>query len=431
MAVNGDKHPNDRLRYHRQLKGWTLEDVAERLHRLVERSGSLELGVDAHMVGRWERGVRRPAARYVALLCELFEAPADELGLVDTAATAQTKENDVRRRQFLEYLAAISGATMLDWDRVGSLLSGATRTADLPLLNDLYALTRSYVRNAESLPPRSLLPALRSHLGVLTGALQGSQPPETRRRLQSMAAETAAMAGRLSHWLDNRGDASAWAAFARELATEASDEAMLATALVVTRHQYSPMSAANRGGGSDVRKSLALLDEAESHLQRESASDLKVYMLACRAEDRAAAGDEVGAYRDLDQAERELARQTANDSSSFIRMDAARLNGYRGAIALTLERFDEASTILEDAVTHVNVSVLPQRCAMLTDLASAYAEQHEVEQACQLLGQSLTLSSENGLGMILQRVSGARRRLSQWEDAAAVKQLDEQLMALV
>jgi hypothetical protein len=35
------------------------------------------------MVGRWERGVRHPCPRYVGLLCQLFELPADKLGLVE------------------------------------------------------------------------------------------------------------------------------------------------------------------------------------------------------------------------------------------------------------------------------------------------------------------------------------------------------------
>lgn len=429
MSENGNRHPNERLRHYRRLKGWTLEDVAERLHRLVEGSDSPELGVDAHMVGRWERGVRRPAARYVALLCELFELPADELGLVEGVDAAQTKENDVRRRQFLEYLAAVSGATMLDWDRVGALLTGVTTTADAPLLGDLHALTRSYMKQAEALAPRSLLPALRSHLVVLTGALQASQPPDARRQLQSMAAETAAMAGRLSHLLENRGDANAWCSFARDLAAEAGDEPMLALALTLNRLQHSPIPSGNRWG--DIRKALALLDEAVSHLKPSSPAHVKIYVLACRAEDRAVAGLEAGAYRDLDQAEKTLATAPFQDSGYFLRWDAARLGGYRGSCALALKRYEEASTVLEKAVHKVTPYTMPQRCAMLTDLAAAYAEQQEVEQACGLLGESLSVCSENGMGMLIQRIAGARQRLVPWQDAPAVRHLDEQLLPLL
>jgi hypothetical protein len=54
----------------------------------------------------------------VALLCRLFELPADELGLVEEAVEAAgetvDKEDDVRRRQFLQYMSVVTGATMLD-----------------------------------------------------------------------------------------------------------------------------------------------------------------------------------------------------------------------------------------------------------------------------------------------------------------------------
>src|SRR6266568_8541485 len=100
---NGIRRPNERLRYQRRLRGWTLDDVAERLHRLSPTGPGL--GVDAHMVGRGERGVRRPAPRYVALLGQLFELAADELGLVDEPlerVETIDKEDDVKRRQFLQ-----------------------------------------------------------------------------------------------------------------------------------------------------------------------------------------------------------------------------------------------------------------------------------------------------------------------------------------
>src|SRR2546423_11429868 len=181
MAENGDRRPNERLRYQRRLRGWTLDEVAERLHRLA--MAGPELGVDAHMVGRWERGVRRPAPRYVALLCQLFELPADELGLVEEAAeppdatpTGKDKEDDVRRRQFLQYLSVVTGATMLDWERLAATLRGQLGPSDRVLVDDLGAITRSYARQLETVAPSSLLPALRSHLAVLSGSLHTGQP---------------------------------------------------------------------------------------------------------------------------------------------------------------------------------------------------------------------------------------------------------------
>ncbi|TMC01459.1 MAG: helix-turn-helix transcriptional regulator, partial [Chloroflexi bacterium] len=208
VADNGDRRPNERLRHQRRLRGWTLDEVAEGLHRLS--MGGSELGVDAHMVGRWERGVRRPAPRYVALLCRLFELPADELGLVDEAVEAAEtvdKEDDVRRRQFLQYMSVVTGATMLDWDRLAAMLRDQLGPGDRVLVDDLEVITRSYARQVETVAPGGLLPALRSHLAMLSGSLHGGQPESVRLRLLSLTGETAVLAGRLSWLLENRGEA--------------------------------------------------------------------------------------------------------------------------------------------------------------------------------------------------------------------------------
>ena len=88
---------NERLRHQRQIRGWTLDDVAERLHRLPWDGP--EPGVDGHMVGRWERGATRPAPRYVALLCRLYELSPGDLGLVvDAKRAAQAPRASERHR---------------------------------------------------------------------------------------------------------------------------------------------------------------------------------------------------------------------------------------------------------------------------------------------------------------------------------------------
>src|SRR6202022_592708 len=150
----------------------------------------------------------------------------------------------------------VSGATTVDWDRLAALVNGGA--ADAPLLNDLETLTRTYARHVDSLAPRSLLPAMRSHLAILTGSLNASQPPDVRRRLQGLASETAALAGWLSHLLDNRGDAHACWTYARQLADEAGDGEVLAFTLALRRSQHSSVSYG--GSYGDNRRALALLD---------------------------------------------------------------------------------------------------------------------------------------------------------------------------
>ena len=75
--------PNKRLRRARELQGWAQKDVAERLNRLGPRVGKPRLSITPAMISRWEREGVRPRPPVPELLCHLFKATAEDLGLVD------------------------------------------------------------------------------------------------------------------------------------------------------------------------------------------------------------------------------------------------------------------------------------------------------------------------------------------------------------
>jgi transcriptional regulator with XRE-family HTH domain len=75
--------PNHRLRHQRLLRGWSLETAAEQLDRLAPVVGEKHLGVTGSMFGKWERGVHQPRGINRQLLCVLYEATTDELGLCE------------------------------------------------------------------------------------------------------------------------------------------------------------------------------------------------------------------------------------------------------------------------------------------------------------------------------------------------------------
>jgi len=429
VADSGDRRPNERLRLQRRLRGWTLDEVAEGLHRLS--MGGAELGVDAHMVGRWERGVRRPAPRYVALLCRLFELPADELGLVEEAAEAAEtagKEDDVRRRQFLQYMSVVTGATMLDWDRLATMLRGQLGPADRVLVDDLEKITTSYARQVETVAPGSLLPALRSHLAMLSGSLQAGPPEPVRRRLLSLTGQTAVLAGRLSWLLDNRGEARQCWTLACDLAREAGDDTLLAEALGNQRVLHSTIPSRGQYGHPD--RALALLDAAEDRLTATSSPYARMMVLLSRAEDWAAVRNADASWRDLEAAERAIATATGPDDGFYALWDEGRIAGYRGSCALALDRPEEASTVLEAALAQTDDALVGQRCAVMTDLATSYAMQREVEHSAALLMDSADVAERAGLSELLHRVTGARQHLEPWRQVPAVALLDERLAAV-
>lgn len=69
MKKAAPTRPNELLSYEREQRHWTQEEVAEHIG-----------APDAHMVGRWERGVTQPAPYYRQRLMDLFGKSARALG---------------------------------------------------------------------------------------------------------------------------------------------------------------------------------------------------------------------------------------------------------------------------------------------------------------------------------------------------------------
>ena len=107
--------PNLRLQEHRTRLDLTQEAVAEELARLAWVHYEMRVGVNADMVGKWERGEKRPSKLYRRVFCLLFQATEEELGLrgsITTGAAGSSVLTDVNRRDFLRH-TALAGAGLL------------------------------------------------------------------------------------------------------------------------------------------------------------------------------------------------------------------------------------------------------------------------------------------------------------------------------
>jgi len=72
---------NSLLRYQRQLRGWSLQHVVDQVCKLCEDEERIP-GINADMVGKWERGEKKPSPYYQTRFCELYQTSADRLGFV-------------------------------------------------------------------------------------------------------------------------------------------------------------------------------------------------------------------------------------------------------------------------------------------------------------------------------------------------------------
>jgi hypothetical protein len=367
--------------------------------------------------------------RYVALLCKVFGQTADELGLVGPARPSSTEGTDVDRRNFLQFMALMGSSPMLDWDRFPALLAGL-RQVDASLLDGLESLTDFFARQSRTTAPRSLLPAIHSHLATLKALLRDSQPEGLDRRLSVLLGQTAVIAGRLWYAIGNMGEAQTWFSIGKAAARESGDGQLQAFELVARSSLCSRVKPGGLDSSGSNRLVLELLNQAEAALGPHPPPIQYAWTLARRAEDRAALDDAAGSHRDLELAERVLA--TAHGSSGvglFSHFDSTRLAGYRGKCAVLLASPDAVS-ILEAALDRSNPALVKIRAAMLIDLAAACSQQGQPDRACSLLSESFTLADTAGLTAMQSLIAPIRDQyLGSWPDLACVRDLDERLRA--
>ncbi|MEO8971775.1 MAG: hypothetical protein ABI406_09280 [Ktedonobacteraceae bacterium] len=94
MASSGRHTPNTTLRRLREERGWSLQRVADELRLLAEAEDENRIpGVNANMVGVWERGWKRPSPFYQAIFCQLYHRSASQLGFVSQEALPPVLKN--------------------------------------------------------------------------------------------------------------------------------------------------------------------------------------------------------------------------------------------------------------------------------------------------------------------------------------------------
>jgi len=417
--------PNRRLRIQRKLRGWSLNDAADALHRLgIELGEPDELLVDGNTFCRWELGKRSPGPRYTRLLCKLYELPANELGLVAPDGEALL-EGEMRRRDFLRWLA-LAGVAAVDHDRVIAALGMSIRV-DHQLINNYEAITRGFFQQWRAVAPAALVPPVSGHLAILTTRVKEAQPPTVERRLQSIAAETALLLGWLSFRLDNRGSASANWRLAETLAREASDDQLGAQVLLARSSIQSGVPTGGRGGDSAL--ALAALDHGLAIASQTGSSFLLARLHARRAEEYAVGSDRLACLRDLEEADRQLSNVSPSGRERFDSWGRIQLEGYRGSCHLLLGSSREATAILEPAIENSDSSV--GRAVLLADLGAAYAVDGHVDRACATMGEAASLASGDTAAEFVQRVIGLRQRyLGTRSYEPVVRQLDERLASL-
>ncbi len=263
---------NERLRRYRMERGWTLQDVADGLDTLAPSElGKPHLGVTAAMVGDWERGKHRPRPPYPRLLCVLYDASAEQLGLYNQPPVELSSGRGTR----LELPADAQ-----PWRLARALEAASIGQAGVAALEQA---VKEFAQSYPSTPPRVLAGPVIEHFRNVVHLLDGPLPVARRRRLAVVAGLLAGLAGNLS--FDLREQARALAYF--EVAVQAADDAdapdlaawALATRSIVPAYTGDPATA------------LRLLQEAQDRAAGHVSLSRRAWLAAMEARAHAGLGD--------------------------------------------------------------------------------------------------------------------------------------------
>jgi hypothetical protein len=397
--------PNIRLQERRARAHLTQEAVAEELARLAWIHQGIRAGVNADMVGKWERGEKRPSKFYRRLLCLLYECLAEELGWWEPA-----ESSELRRVGGLVVPPPGFGGR---WPERPLHVSEAT-------VHNLESVTAAYRRMYHTVAAHDLIDDVAQHAQTTAGFWRRTADPELRRSLAAAASEITMLAGRMSFFdLGRPSQAEPYYHDALEAAQDAGDRPM--QAVVLGNKSFLPRS---RG---DFASALQLLDQAKRLVPDDPV--VRSWAMALEAMTQAWAQEPTQSLATLEAAETVLDAATPGAAPAwFDYYDRPRLAGFKGQVHIRLAQPEIAHAVLDEAIGALDPDAAKQRACYLADQATVCVDQGEVDQACQLGIQALQLLGAVEYETGVQRVRDLRTKLRPWPDHPAVADLTEQLL---
>lgn len=282
-------------------------ELAEAVNRWLWITTAERYELDAHSVGRWERGaVRWPGAHYRAALRSVLNVEADaDLGFRPTGAVTPGHALPPTPVTRTEPWALADTLTRASID--GVALGHMARA--------VHGLAERY----PSTPPHELWPTVSGLLTRLNDALSHPQPQRVRRQAVVLLGILSGIAGGL--WVDfsRRDQATAYFDVAELAAREAESPDLAAWALA-TR-------SVDAFAAGDTRTAVTLLTRAE-HEATASGPRRRAWVNALRARAAAAHGDHATSAHALEAAYRQAEAITEPPGGTEF-FDLPRLDGSR------------------------------------------------------------------------------------------------------
>src|SRR5690606_37456033 len=430
-----DRQPNRLLAWERLQRGWSYEEMAERIRAEMARCGEVETGLTANTVRRWETGERRPDPRYRKHLVGIMGKPASELGLL-TPDELRMRPEPAPSAEFDRVWAAL-GRDTPDETLRRSLLHGLATAGTLPLLTPLLSLesgdgggpakptdpdayvtvTEGHRRLYWTTPARLLYEAVYAHTQLGIELLRGASG-QTRVRLASALAESALLTARLALFdLRNGAVAERSLELAFAATRESGDHALAA---VVRGHMAFRLIFGPAPG--DAREILAA---ARQHTWHGVSPVVRSWLHCVASEAEARAGDAATGHHQIDLARKAIESDDAPHPEWLDFYSPARMQSFAGYAALSAGDHDDAAACLTGALTALTGRHGNERSASLAALARAHGD--DADRAASLLVQAVDALATDWYRTGYDRVRAVRPML---RDSRVAAEVDERLDAL-
>lgn len=427
------RHPPNRLlAWERLQRGWSYEELAERIRAELNRAEETDTGLTANTVRRWETGERWPEPRYRKHLVTIFGRTASELGLLTPDELGLRPDAEV-----LNEFRRLCEVVMGDGVDRATVLRGLLGTGMLPLISPLLSLhAQRLTTDSESLTdPESYLSIVRCHremywtsparplfeatyahtqlgMWLLRNASEESKPT-----LATGLAESALLTARLAFFdLGQPPIADRCFDVALAATREAGDHA-LATA-VIGHMAFLP------GFANDPATARDLIAAATQHTWHGVSPTVRAWLhcVAAEVEGRAGVGSESQRHIDLAEDAVDSAEPIPEWLDYF---DTTRLDCFAGYAAMVSGDQQEATNRLDRALNKLGPRDAKQRSIVLADLATA--NEADGDRAAAFLHDAITALEVEWYGAGLTRVREARRQLGDSQHGQAI---DERLATL-
>jgi transcriptional regulator with XRE-family HTH domain len=418
--------PNVQLREHRLRLNLTLEEVAEALTALAWERFAVRVGVNAGMVGKWERGEKRPSRFYQRLFVLLYGVPAEQLGFRPAGPGDQAAEDVLAElgasggaaRPRLPDSAAPGGA------RLPVPAIATPRCVDPEAVGRLGTILIEYAKLDNLLGPAHLLTLTKLHLQFISELLTVAAG-EGRTELLTVGARYAEFAGWLHQDAGNPQEAAYWSDRAVGWAEAADNDLMVSYVLMRKSNQASSQGDANRTLGlaraalrgqdrlSPRARALALRQQARGHALSGDATECARALDAAREQAAAALEDQSEEDRIL----------TGYCTPAFIEMEAA-------DCAMLLGQPDQAVVTFQHGLATLPAQYQRDRAVNLARLAVAHAASQEPDLACAVAQETAVIVHSTWSARAVAELRRLPTLLSSWPDLAAVAELEATLAAL-